>query len=224
MTASSLGLSWQAASTLSLPTPCPLQAGLGRPTICLHRRCRISESKTPALPTGSRGLLNSLQRKRSKMAATQPLPPRDRELLYARLWQLNGTRAAEPPQWTRGKRQASRGASFQSSLSCHSREGSKLRLRLALSWQRKQSAYVRSSLIEIPPSFKVGVTSSAKYNQMWGMSMAMSSASSKVSRNLGKRPAGYPPSSGGSPLIPEGRSSDPARLLLSSAGQTLRTP
>lgn len=33
-------------------------------TICLHRRCKISASKTPALPTGSKGLLNSLEWKR----------------------------------------------------------------------------------------------------------------------------------------------------------------
>lgn len=29
-------------------------------TICLHSMCSISEIKIPALPTGSKGLLNSL--------------------------------------------------------------------------------------------------------------------------------------------------------------------
>jgi hypothetical protein len=38
--------------------------------------------------------------------------------------------------------------------------------------------------MEIPPSFNMGVTSSARYNQIWGISMAMSSANSKVSEKL----------------------------------------
>lgn len=40
--------------------------------------------------------------------------------------------------------------------------------------------------MEIPPSFNKGVTSSARYNQIWGISMAMSSANSKVSEKLKK--------------------------------------
>lgn len=44
--------------------------------------------------------------------------------------------------------------------------------------------YTISSLMEIPPSFNMGVTSSARYNQIWGISMAMSSANSKVSEKL----------------------------------------
>lgn len=38
----------------------------GALTICLHRRCKISASKTPALPTGSKGLLNSLEWKKNR--------------------------------------------------------------------------------------------------------------------------------------------------------------
>lgn len=44
--------------------------------------------------------------------------------------------------------------------------------------------YCISSLIEIPPSFNMGVTNSARYNQIWGISMAMSSAISRVSEKL----------------------------------------
>lgn len=40
--------------------------------------------------------------------------------------------------------------------------------------------------MEIPPSFNMGVTSSARYNQIWGISMAMSSANSNVSEKLKK--------------------------------------
>jgi len=50
--------------------------------------------------------------------------------------------------------------------------------------QKNSAAYCISSLIEIPPSFNMGVTNSARYNQIWGMSMAMSSAISKVSEKL----------------------------------------
>lgn len=38
--------------------------------------------------------------------------------------------------------------------------------------------------MEIPPSFNMGVTSSARYNQIWGISIAMSSANSRVSEKL----------------------------------------
>lgn len=48
-------------------------------------------------------------------------------------------------------------------------------------------AYCISSLIEIPPSFNMGVTNSARYNQIWGISMAISSAISKVSEKLQKK-------------------------------------
>lgn len=44
-----------------------------------------------------------------------------------------------------------------------------------------------SSLMEIPPSFNMGVTNSARYNQIWGISIAMSSANSNVSEKLKKR-------------------------------------
>lgn len=50
--------------------------------------------------------------------------------------------------------------------------------------QKASKTYMRSSLMEIPPSFNMGVTSSARYNQMWGISMAMSSANSNVSEKL----------------------------------------
>lgn len=49
------------------------------------------------------------------------------------------------------------------------------------------TTYMISSLMEIPPSFNMGVTSSARYNQIWGISMAMSSANSKVSEKLKNR-------------------------------------
>lgn len=50
--------------------------------------------------------------------------------------------------------------------------------------KKSSSTYCISSLIEIPPSFNMGVTNSARYNQIWGISMAISSAISKVSENL----------------------------------------
>lgn len=40
--------------------------------------------------------------------------------------------------------------------------------------------------MEIPPSFNTGVTNSARYNQIWGISIAMSSANSNVSEKLKK--------------------------------------
>lgn len=52
--------------------------------------------------------------------------------------------------------------------------------------KRTHTTYTISSLIGIPPSFNKGVTSSARYNQIWGISMAMSSANSKVSEKLKK--------------------------------------
>lgn len=55
------------------------------------------------------------------------------------------------------------------------------------SLKESSTAYCISSLIEIPPSFNMGVTSSARYNHMWGISMAISSAISKVSENLKKK-------------------------------------
>lgn len=50
--------------------------------------------------------------------------------------------------------------------------------------EKNSVAYCISSLIEIPPSFNMGVTNSARYNQIWGISMAISSAISKVSAKL----------------------------------------
>lgn len=60
---------------------------------------------------------------------------------------------------------------------------------LSVKWvaQVPQPQYLKSSLIEKPPSFSTGLSSSARYSQIWGMSMAMSSACSSVSANLRKQ-------------------------------------
>lgn len=51
-------------------------------TICLHSRCSISENKMAALPTGSSGLLNSLQK--------QNKSPLDAKLNHYDSWSLQG--------------------------------------------------------------------------------------------------------------------------------------
>lgn len=58
---------------------------------------------------------------------------------------------------------------------------------ISLTWcaaKETRTTYMMSSRMEIPPSFNMGVTSSARYNQIWGISMAMSSAVSNVSEKL----------------------------------------
>lgn len=50
--------------------------------------------------------------------------------------------------------------------------------------------HLKSGPIGMPPSCSMGVISSARYSQMWGMSMAMSSAASRVSSSLERERTG----------------------------------